>query len=359
LVVDPHDACLTAAIRIMRVWTDDPELAAAFVPGAAAEGWHRDASVDPHDRELLHALADSALWSRNFDPGHPFWSTIIIVSHSEGSQFDAFERLLRAGWRLGAPVASLALAGKWFRGQRDRTWEAARGNLHLTVMAPVNLEVERVGQGLSMLPAVAAVDAIIDASSGAIRPGIKWVNDILIGDDKVGGVLTTAHTTGRHIHDAVWGIGINVEVAPAVVATPFVPSTACLRATPGGEQVTLAGVFRALLEAIASRHGELHRAGSAPLFSAYRDYSMVIGRAVRVWEESADAPSVEGVVADIEPDLGLRLEGQQHPLRKGRLELVRAIPDRKVVDPALVAAIAAAVSSRFHGARVTHVESEP
>jgi BirA family biotin operon repressor/biotin-[acetyl-CoA-carboxylase] ligase len=306
----------------------------------------------------VSALGLPGVWSQDVEPGHQFWSTIALVSHSSGSQFDALDALLRRGWRGEGPTAALAIEGTGFRGQRDRTWAAARGNLHVSAAAPVGLDTEHIGAALSMLPAVAAVEAIAAASDGAIQPGIKWVNDIFIAEGKVGGVLAAAHTTGRRIDDVVWGVGINVEVTPVIEPTPFVPAATCLHAAPGGEQITVPTLFRALLDAIAARYTELARAGAAPVFAAYRSHSIAIGRAVRVWEESGSAPSIEGVVADIAPDLTLQLEGQAARITRGRLEILPAAAASSPVDPALVAAIAAAVSSRFPGARVTRIEGE-
>jgi biotin-(acetyl-CoA carboxylase) ligase len=122
--------------------------------------------------------------------------------------------------------------------------------------------------------------------------------------------------------------------------------------------VTLSTLFWTQLKAIARRHAELLRAGPAGLLDAYRRHSVVIGRSVRVWEESGESPRAEGVVADIRPDLGLELEGHAEPVMRGRLELVPAAVPPRPIDPAVVAGIAATVSARFPGGRVTRIERE-
>jgi BirA family biotin operon repressor/biotin-[acetyl-CoA-carboxylase] ligase len=298
------------------------------------------------------------VWSQPLQPAHPFWSAAFVLSYSDGSQFQALDRLLAGGERIAEPVAALALTGTGFRGQRDRIWEAARGNLHLTVAVPIGLDASEIGAALSMLPAVAAAEAIVEASGGALTPRIKWVNDLLVEGRKTGGVLSAAHTTARRIDDVVWGIGINVEVAPPIEPTRFVPATTCLHASPGGSRVTVSSLFSALLDAIARRHSDLLRSGPGAIFDAYRRHSAVIGREVRVWDESGESPIAEGVVAGIGPDLGLQLEGHADPVMRGRLELVGAGVVATPIDSALVAAIAATVSARFPGARVTRIERE-
>lgn len=341
----------------MRLLTDDPSLASAFVPTALPGGWQRAATESPNVRMLVDALGGQAVWSQGVPGEHGFWSSIALISHSTGSQFDALDALLRDRWVLDGPTAALAIEGTGFRGQHGRRWEAARGNLHLSAAVPVGLDVAHLGAALSMLPAVAAVEAIVNASGGAVRPGIKWVNDVFIDDRKVGGVLTAAHTTAHRVDVVVWGVGINVEVAPPVAPTPFVPATTCLRACPGGGDVTVPKLFQALLDAMAARYVELVRAGWAPVYAAYRRHSMMLGRAVRVWDELSGALMAEGVVADVASDLRLRLDGHTDLVDKGRLELL-PVADASPVDPAIVGAIAATVASRFPGAKVTRIEVE-
>jgi biotin-[acetyl-CoA-carboxylase] ligase BirA-like protein len=314
----------------MRVLTDDRALAATFFPDAPANVWQRRADLAGSDRALVEAFDGTPVWSVNLRPGDSSWTTIVVLSRTTVSQFDTLDRLISSRTILDGPTACIALAGERFHGQRGRPWAAARGNLHVSIAVPIDLDAAYAGVGLSMLPAVAALDAITETTGGAIVPAIKWVNDIVIGERKVGGVLTAAHTTGRRIDDVVWGIGINVGIAPEIVPTPFVRATSCLHAEQGGESVTLQGLFWALLAAIARRRRHLSRSGTRELFAAYRGRSVVIGREVQVWEESActsddpaewGTPLAEGIVADIADDLSLRLTGQPTPVIKGRLAL--------------------------------------
>jgi BirA family biotin operon repressor/biotin-[acetyl-CoA-carboxylase] ligase len=315
---------------MMRVLTDDRALAVTFFPDASRSVWQRRADLSPSDRALVEAFGGTPVWSQDLRPGDSSWATIVVLSRTTVSQFDTLDRLIGGGTILDGPTACVALAGERFHGQRGRPWAAARGNLHVSVAVPIALDAAYAGVGLSMLPAVAALDAIAETTGGAIVPAIKWVNDIVIGERKVGGVLTAAHTTGPRIDDVVWGIGINVAVAPEIVATPFVRATSCLHAELGGESVTVERLFWALLAAIARRHRHLARCGARELFAAYRGRSVVLGREVQVWEESACAgddpaqwgtPLAEGVVADIADDLSLRLKGQPTLVTRGRLAL--------------------------------------
>lgn len=297
-------------------------------------GWDRLPAADlPHaDRELWDALGSGdPAWVLESNRWGESWSRIVIVAEAAASQFDALRDLGRSGHRFDDPVACVALTGRDFHGHRGRPWAAVPGNLHLSVALAPSIPVERLGLGMTMLPAVATMDAIRAATDGAIEPGVKWVNDVLIEGRKVAGVLTTTQITGQRMDLAVLGVGLNVGRAPVVPPTPFAPRIGCLNETAGGEDLTLGRILEEVLEALATRYESLLTEGPDPLYRAYRDASVVIGRRVRIWEEGLDQgthagslppPLAEGVVRDVLPDLSLRLDGRPEPLSRGRLALV-------------------------------------
>lgn len=252
-----------------------------------------------------------------------YWHGACVVKEAGASQFDALRALLAGGFRPPGPLFTLAGAGRGFHGQRGRTWAAAPGNLHLcAALFPTDLPADHV-LALTMLPAVAAVDAIAGVGGGAPSAGIKWVNDIVLDGRKVGGVLTAAQTLGGRVGWTVLGIGLNVAVAPDVPPTPFVPAVGCLASYRSG--ITLREVLAALLRSLAHRCRELEREGPAPLLAAYRAASVIIGHPVSVWPEEADgleafgSPRARGIVQAINGDLSLTLAGQPEPVRSGRL----------------------------------------
>lgn len=326
-VLPGRPACSSATMRLL---TDNPAMAAAFLLESAS-AMRRDAGgPTAFDRALTAALGLERIDVAEVPANGSCWTTLVVVSETDASQFDAIDRVLASGERLPGPVASVAMTGTRFHGHRGRSWAAARGNLHVSVAMPLGVDAADSGIALSMLPAVAAVDAIAAHTRGALVPAIKWVNDVVIGERKVGGVLTAARVTGRTVDDVIWGIGVNVEVAPGIVPDPFVPGTTCLREHQGGEGATAAGLFRALLDAIEHWQARLTRDGPRELSDAYRSRCAVLGREVQVWDESACAgpdpaawgrPFAEGVVAAVADDLSLRLEGQPQPVTRGRLAL--------------------------------------
>ncbi|MEW6071139.1 MAG: hypothetical protein AB1726_00910 [Planctomycetota bacterium] len=319
-------------------FTDDSDRARAAA-GLAADGARRPAAaLSPADRALWEGLTGGRdVWISARAPAwaEAFYSRVVVVDQARGSQFDTLRDLLGRGLELPGPVACLAVAGDGFHGHRGRSWAAAPGNLHLCVALRPGVAAAGLAPALTMLPAVAVVDAVASASGGALAPGIKWVNDILLAGRKVAGVLTATAIEGDRLEHVVFGIGLNVAVAPAVAPTPFVPAVGCLREVRGGDHLELAGMARAVLEALADRCRTVLAGGPASLFAAYRSASLVLGRKVCIWAEGLDEtadprrwppPLAAGRVDEIGPDLTLRLTERVEPVTTGRLAFAEACP---------------------------------
>jgi biotin-(acetyl-CoA carboxylase) ligase len=286
-------------------------------------------SLPSDDQALWRALGGGhRLWRGTArDPGPPgFWSRGVIVAEAPSSQFDALREALADGLELPGPTACVALSGRGFHGQRDRPWLSAPGNLHLCAVFPEPGLAAGELPSLPMLPVVALVDAVRTVTGGALRPGIKWVNDVLVEGRKIGGVLTSTQTQGNRVTAVLLGIGLNVSSAPPVPPTPFVPSVGCL--ADAGVSTTWAEAAESVLAASSRRMIELVRDGAAALLEAYRDASLVIGREVCVFADAEPgeatagrrpAPVLRGTVRGIAADLSLILEGVEAPVASGRL----------------------------------------
>ena len=123
------------------------------------------------------------------------------------------------------------------------------------------------------------------------------------------------------------GIGINVEKAPVLKQDLIVPKAGCLWDFVKEEhdcQQNL--VLQALLEKIAINYNILLRNGFPQLLNAYRDYSLVLGKNVRVYSDPFDGDPefvVEGKVIRIGENLELYLENVSDPVTKGRILISR------------------------------------
>jgi BirA family biotin operon repressor/biotin-[acetyl-CoA-carboxylase] ligase len=108
----------------------------------------------------------------------------------------------------GAPSGTIVTADEQSagRGQHGRRWSAPAGKalLYSAILRPL-------GPEHALLP-IAAGLAVCEAieSVADVRCGLKWPNDVWIGERKVAGVLIEA----RPPEFAVIGVGVNVAIDP-------------------------------------------------------------------------------------------------------------------------------------------------
>lgn len=318
----------------MTLWlTEQPATTAIFLPAGLA--W---SPAQPDDRRpVLTTLGDL------FCPGRDCWiartapasgdeRVIVLIDTAGDSQFNVLLRALQGGAAVPDRLICLALTGTGFRGQRQRAWSALRGNMHLTAHYRVMLDAVASQAALTMIPAVASAEAIIDVSQGRLAPRIKWVNDVMVRGAKVSGVLTATAVSGATIDRVTFGIGMNIDHAPAIDPTPFVPEAGCL----AGFDETLRGGLPAVFREVTHRLDELVElvAAGQPdrVFARYRERAGFIGEDVCIWPEGtedwrATPPVYRGEVFALNPDLSLRVKGRDQPIRAGRMALMGALPD--------------------------------
>ena len=108
---------------------------------------------------------------------------------------------------MGAPEGTTVVAKSQSagHGRLGRTWHSPLGGLYMSfVLRPPKLtKLEQT----SLVAALAVVEGI--RRSTAVVSRIRWPNDVMVGDEKLAGVITEAHTRGGELSEIVVGIGLN------------------------------------------------------------------------------------------------------------------------------------------------------
>jgi BirA family biotin operon repressor/biotin-[acetyl-CoA-carboxylase] ligase len=96
------------------------------------------------------------------------------------------------------------------RGQRGRSWTSVAGDdlMISIVLRPDRLRAD-VQFELSKIAALAVSEVVGALVGGAVR--IKWPNDILVGRNKICGILIKNELIGELVMTSILGIGINVN----------------------------------------------------------------------------------------------------------------------------------------------------
>jgi BirA family transcriptional regulator, biotin operon repressor / biotin---[acetyl-CoA-carboxylase] ligase len=112
----------------------------------------------------------------------------------------------------GAEAGTVVVAGEQTggRGSRGRGWQSPPGGLWLSALfrPRVSAGVELFGLRIGL-----AVADAVEALGPGVPVQIKWPNDLMVGDSKVGGILCEARWQGESLGWVVAGVGINVANA--------------------------------------------------------------------------------------------------------------------------------------------------
>src|SRR5689334_19330404 len=114
--------------------------------------------------------------------------------------------------RIGAPVLLAAEEQTAGRGRRGRRWLSAPGRDLTFSLARRLGRPARELAALSLVAGVAVTQAL--RSLGVSHAAIKWPNDVLAGEAKLGGILVETRL-GAGTSVAVVGVGINYRLDPA------------------------------------------------------------------------------------------------------------------------------------------------
>ncbi len=207
-------------------------------------------------------------------------------------------------------VAESQTAG---RGRLSRTWFSPPGiNLYCSIILRTARPPERLTEWLSWLPLVSALataEAIEQVSS--IHVSVKWPNDLLISERKVGGILCESGAGSRSDPFQIIGIGINVNGGQDDWPADLRDSATSIRQ----ERKVLVDRNRLLAQLLLELEhclDELAVHGTSRLALAYHQRCSTIGITVRA--TLAGGEVIVGLAEGIGQDGSLRIRPQTaHP----------------------------------------------
>jgi BirA family biotin operon repressor/biotin-[acetyl-CoA-carboxylase] ligase len=189
------------------------------------------------------------------------------------------------------------------RGRRGRRWYAARGMSATFSVAYLSRRPLRELTGLSLVAGVAAAQAL--GELGANEARLKWPNDLVVGADKLGGVLVeTRPTSGRIAGStlAVIGVGINCREDAQLSGRVRRGVTSLERSIPLPRRSRVIGAVAAKLMRGLAR---FEAVGLEPTRAEWEALDAFAGHRMRV--RLADGRVLAGVASGLAEDGGLRL----------------------------------------------------
>lgn len=221
------------------------------------------------------------------------------VFKTVGSTNDVAREMAEAG----APEGATALAETQTRGRgrRGREWASHdQQSISLSmVIRPKDPGSESVLSIRLGLASARAIEACLP-----LAVGVKWPNDLMVGDRKVGGILCEGVLEGDAVAFVIAGHGINVHQPDHLWAGELAERATSLAESTDAEIDRLALLGRIIEEWLAVLNRPADRL-SAEEVAEFDRRDMLRGRSVTV--DGAPAGVVEGVEA--EGTLRVRQEG--------------------------------------------------
>jgi len=206
------------------------------------------------------------------------------------------------------------------RGRLDRRWEAPKdASLLTSVLLRRELRIEDA-QLATAAVALATRSALVRQSG--VRPKLKWPNDLVVGDKKIGGFLAEASRSPKKGSYIVVGVGLNLTWPG-----PPEANGTCVKDEVG---VTLdpRGLLDLVLEELETRCDQLNSPeGRSQLRDEYRGALATMGRRVRIEQFERSFEAVATDVTDEGHLIVVSSDGDEMTLVTGDVVHLRTIDE--------------------------------
>lgn len=216
-------------------------------------------------------------------------------------------RMIAAG--VHAPFLVTAERQTAGRGRRGRKWVSPFAqNLYYSLVLRIDGGMRQI-EGLSLVVGLAVMHALRE--SGVSTAGLKWPNDVLVGRQKIAGILLELVGDPADVCHVVIGVGINVNMQTSQEVDQQWTSMQ-LQTGRAVDRNALAASLNNNLRPLLVRH---RRAGFSALKGEWEQYHLWQGRVASLVAGNA---VIEGTVLGVDAQGALRLKvGDEEKIYSG------------------------------------------
>lgn len=235
------------------------------------------------------------------------------------------QALLKVREGQALPLACFAEQQTQGRGRRGKVWiSPPHSSIYLSLAWKFAMPVSALSS-LSLAIGVAVVRVL--RGIGLAQAGLKWPNDVLVGERKIAGILIeTMHNTDAAT-TAVIGIGLNFkmpEAAPQLPDQPWTDICSSLgEASPMAQNVGRNRVAGLLLKECISICERFAQARDE-LMIEYQQHDVCLQRPVNVYLD--EDRCLQGVVTGFEAsgEIRIQIEGEERLFNSADISLRKA-----------------------------------
>lgn len=203
----------------------------------------------------------------------------------------------------GCPEGTLVVAETQSsgRGRMGRPWVSPSGGLYFTVIFRPRINFEEATR-IPLVAGVALVRAMERQASVSLR--LKWPNDVMLGEQKVAGILSEMSGEMDRLDWMILGIGVNAATAHSCFP-PEIRRTATSLAAESGRKVNRLQLLKDILGELESLLEEYRARGFEPFRAQWKERSGMMGRKVTI---TGGGRALEGKAVDIDTSGALVLD---------------------------------------------------
>jgi BirA family transcriptional regulator, biotin operon repressor / biotin---[acetyl-CoA-carboxylase] ligase len=231
------------------------------------------------------------------------WTTV-------STNTELVERAFPSEGRSDVLLAEFQTAG---RGRRGRTWLAPPGGAVCMSFSWTFREVPRDAGALSLTIGVCVLRALRSRIPGG-NLRLKWPNDVLAGDRKLGGILIELRAESAGPACVVIGIGLNVALGGELlekIAATGLPATDLTSVTGGS--ISRNELAAKIIDYCIRGLKEFEREGLRPFLDEWQSADALHGREVSV--QSGDE-TIRGLARGVDLSGALLVETPKEGLRR-------------------------------------------
>lgn len=198
----------------------------------------------------------------------PWRDTLLVLNETESTNNDLKKMAAEDAPHGTVIVAQTQTAG---RGRMGRSFLSPEGGIYMSILLRPNCPAKEL-MHLTCAVAVGVCDALEAVCN--FRPKVKWINDLILNNKKLGGILTELSLCADGtVNYAIIGIGLNVGTVPQEVAHMA---------------TALSADKNMVTAAIIDQLSRMNFADRTALLAQYRKDCITLGRPVQVLQASGN-----------------------------------------------------------------------
>lgn len=229
-----------------------------------------------------------------------------IIGQGDIYHFDAIDSTNDKAYELaeeGALEGTVVIAETQTKGKgrMGRKWVSPRsGGIYASIILRPDLETDEL-PAITLITATAIINTI--KKTAGIEAGMKWPNDILVGDKKISGILTEIKAQPDIVDFLILGIGVNVNTSKGKL-----PPEGTSIKVETGEEVSRMELVQSMLLEIEEVYSKFKKKGFSSLRKECKKLSSVLGKKVKIEEHHR---KIEGVAFDIDEKGALIIKDEE------------------------------------------------